>query len=74
MLEAARWAPTHKLTEPWHFVVLEGSSKEAFEVCSTVIICVCAHMARQLVLAGSQLQSAGHSMHVHVHNHFWHPM
>lgn len=23
MLEAARWAPTHKLTEPWRFVVLK---------------------------------------------------
>lgn len=32
ILEAARWAPTHKLTEPWHFVVIGGSQKEAFEV------------------------------------------
>lgn len=32
MLEAARWAPTHKLTEPWRFVVLEGSAKAQFEV------------------------------------------
>jgi len=24
ILEAARWAPTHKHTEPWHFVILEG--------------------------------------------------
>jgi nitroreductase len=24
MLENARWAPTHKLTEPWHFVVFTG--------------------------------------------------
>eukprot|EP00775_Hariotina_reticulata_P011569 gene11569-11713_t len=31
MLEAARWAPTHKLTEPWHFVVLAGASKAEFE-------------------------------------------
>lgn len=23
MIEAARWAPTHHLTQPWHFVVLE---------------------------------------------------
>lgn len=23
MLEAARWAPTHRLTEPWYFVVFE---------------------------------------------------
>lgn len=32
MLEAARWAPTHKLTEPWHFVVIGGEHKAAFEV------------------------------------------
>lgn len=31
MLDAARWAPTHKLTEPWHFVVLAGAAKAAFE-------------------------------------------
>jgi nitroreductase len=31
MLEAARWAPTHKLTEPWHFVVLSGTTKSEFE-------------------------------------------
>ncbi|KAF8066340.1 ydjA [Scenedesmus sp. PABB004] len=31
MLEAARWAPTHKLTEPWHFVILEGGAKAEFE-------------------------------------------
>jgi nitroreductase len=24
MLENARWAPTHRLTEPWHFVVFKG--------------------------------------------------
>ena len=24
MLENARWAPTHKMTEPWHFVVFTG--------------------------------------------------
>ncbi len=24
MLENARWAPTHRLTEPWRFVVFEG--------------------------------------------------
>ncbi|MFN0274554.1 MAG: nitroreductase [Chitinophagales bacterium] len=24
MLESARWAPTHGLTEPWHFVVFTG--------------------------------------------------
>lgn len=37
MLEAARWAPTHKLTEPWHFVVLSGSSKAEFEVSKLVV-------------------------------------
>lgn len=26
MLEAARWAPTHHLTEPWHFIVYSGES------------------------------------------------
>eukprot|EP00878_Enallax_costatus_P042711 GHUV01050160.1.p2 GENE.GHUV01050160.1~~GHUV01050160.1.p2 ORF type:complete len:131 (+),score=34.92 GHUV01050160.1:649-1041(+) len=31
MLEAARWAPTHKRTEPWNFVVLSGKSKTQFE-------------------------------------------
>jgi nitroreductase len=25
MLENARWAPTHRLTEPWHFVVFKGN-------------------------------------------------
>mmetsp|Transcript_25178 Transcript_25178/g.62064 ORF Transcript_25178/g.62064 Transcript_25178/m.62064 type:complete len:195 (-) Transcript_25178:1049-1633(-) len=29
MLEAARWAPTHNLTEPWKFIVF--SSKESLE-------------------------------------------
>jgi nitroreductase len=28
-LEAARWAPTHKLTQPWRFVVLHGASSKA---------------------------------------------
>jgi hypothetical protein len=32
ILDAARWAPTHKLTEPWHFVVIGGSQKDVFEV------------------------------------------
>ncbi|KAL6756396.1 Nitroreductase-like protein [Haematococcus lacustris] len=30
-LEAARWAPTHNLTQPWRFVVLEGEAKTKFE-------------------------------------------
>ncbi len=28
MLEAANWAPTHKLTQPWRFVVLLGQAKQ----------------------------------------------
>jgi nitroreductase len=28
MLEAAIWAPTHKRTEPWRFVVLSGTARE----------------------------------------------
>ncbi len=28
LLENANWAPTHKLTEPWRFKVLQGASKE----------------------------------------------
>lgn len=28
ILEAAKWAPTHKKTEPWRFKVLHGGSKE----------------------------------------------
>lgn len=31
MLEAARWAPTHKKTEPWRFVVLGAEAKSQFE-------------------------------------------
>jgi nitroreductase len=31
MLECARWAPTHKLTQPWRFVVLGGVAKDEFE-------------------------------------------
>ena len=26
LLEAARWAPTHKVTEPWRFVVVQGEA------------------------------------------------
>jgi nitroreductase len=28
LLEAARWAPTHKLTEPWRFLVFTGNAKD----------------------------------------------
>lgn len=28
MLENANWAPTHKLTEPWRFVVFSGDGRE----------------------------------------------
>jgi nitroreductase len=30
VLEAGRWAPSHHLTEPWRFFVLEGAAREAF--------------------------------------------
>jgi len=29
ILEAARWAPTHKLTEPWHFVIFESDGEKS---------------------------------------------
>jgi len=28
MIEAARWAPTHKLTQPWRFAVFSGEGRE----------------------------------------------
>ena len=28
MLEAARWAPNHHLTQPWYFTVVQGESKK----------------------------------------------
>ncbi len=30
LIDAAVWAPNHKLTEPWKFYVLEGASKRRF--------------------------------------------
>ncbi|MGH7417826.1 MAG: nitroreductase family protein, partial [Candidatus Rokuibacteriota bacterium] len=30
MLEAAVWAPNHRLTEPWRFYVLTGDAKRRF--------------------------------------------
>jgi nitroreductase len=30
MLEAAVWAPTHRMTEPWRFYVLGGEAKRRF--------------------------------------------
>ena len=30
IFEAANWAPSHKKTEPWRFVVLEGPAKDRF--------------------------------------------
>jgi nitroreductase len=30
ILEAATWAPNHRLTEPWRFIVLAGTAREAF--------------------------------------------
>jgi len=38
MLDAARWAPTHKLTQPWRFVVLGGVQKDAFEALSIDLV------------------------------------
>ena len=29
LIEAATWAPNHRLTEPWHFAVLAGAGREA---------------------------------------------
>jgi nitroreductase len=29
LLEAANWAPTHRMTEPWRFIVLQGEKKDA---------------------------------------------
>lgn len=29
LLESANWAPTHKLTEPWRFIVFEKEAKNA---------------------------------------------
>ena len=35
ILEAANWAPSHRLTEPWRFVVMQGEARrrlgEVFE-------------------------------------------
>ena len=28
LIEAATWAPNHKLTEPWHFTVVAGAARE----------------------------------------------
>ena len=30
ILEAATWAPNHRLTEPWRFFVLQGEARTAF--------------------------------------------
>lgn len=38
MLQAARWAPTHKVTQPWRFVVLGGEQKDAFEALSIDLV------------------------------------
>jgi len=27
LLEAANWAPTHRMTEPWRFIVIQGQKK-----------------------------------------------
>ena len=39
MLEAARWAPTHKMTQPWRFVCLLGDEhRRAFEELSIDLV------------------------------------
>lgn len=30
LFEAANWAPSHGLTEPWRFIVFSGASRQAF--------------------------------------------
>ncbi len=35
LIEAARWAPNHKHTEPWRFHVVSGASRE--ELCEAVL-------------------------------------
>ena len=36
ILESANWAPTHKLTQPWRFIVFSGSSKKKLaDYCSS---------------------------------------
>lgn len=41
--QSANWAPTHRLTEPWRYVVIEGASKEEFEN-MTIDLCKCVHI------------------------------
>eukprot|EP00195_Chlamydomonas_chlamydogama_P012942 CAMPEP_0202899048 /NCGR_PEP_ID=MMETSP1392-20130828/7395_1 /ASSEMBLY_ACC=CAM_ASM_000868 /TAXON_ID=225041 /ORGANISM="Chlamydomonas chlamydogama, Strain SAG 11-48b" /LENGTH=316 /DNA_ID=CAMNT_0049585135 /DNA_START=231 /DNA_END=1181 /DNA_ORIENTATION=+ len=38
LLEAANWAPTHNLTEPWRFIVLEGAAKQQFEALTIELV------------------------------------
>ena len=33
ILEAANWAPTHKLTQPWRFVVIRGKKRHSLASC-----------------------------------------
>ena len=35
LIEAARWAPTHKHTEPWRFHVVSGRARE--EMCDAIL-------------------------------------
>ncbi len=35
LIEAARWAPNHKHTEPWRFHVVSGSARE--EMCEAIL-------------------------------------
>jgi nitroreductase len=37
-IEAATWAPNHHVTEPWHFYVLGGTSKErCLDLCREIV-------------------------------------
>jgi hypothetical protein len=46
MLEAARWAPTHNITEPWKFVVFSSSESRTQLVCC----CSCFFKAENRIL------------------------
>ena len=35
LIEAARWAPNHKHTEPWRFHVVSGKARE--ELCDAIL-------------------------------------
>lgn len=39
MLEAAIWAPNHRLTESWRFAVLDGDSEERRRAAALAYMC-----------------------------------